>query len=214
MHAALKLSAALHGAVFLTAICVVVVALSPLRWPWYFLLPLLAYAAIVLALPPLRRTAPRLAVGRLGGWPLAAAIALSVAASAGLVVFHALAHPDVADLAAGLPVAVFGNLLFAGIGFSITNATLEELIFRGVLWEVTASEWNAGVALAGTSVFFAMGHHHGYPPGPIGTVLASIFGFAVGLLRLWTGGLGLAIAVHLCADATIFSLLCWSAAFG
>src|ERR1700722_271344 len=97
MHAALKQSAAIHGAVFLTAISVVDIALSPLRWPWYFLLPLLAYAAIVLALPPLRRTAPRLAVGRVSGWPLAAAVALSVAASAGLVVFHSHAHPDVAD---------------------------------------------------------------------------------------------------------------------
>ena len=65
----------------------------------------------------------------------------------------------------------------------------------------------------GTGVLFAMGHLHGYPPGPIGTVLAGIFGFAVGLLRLWAGGLGLAIAVHICADATIFSLLCWSGAF-
>jgi membrane protease YdiL (CAAX protease family) len=58
-----------------------------------------------------------------------------------------------------------------------------------------------------------MGHVHGYPPGPIGTVLAGTFGFAVGLLWMWTGGLGLAIVVHICVDATIFSLLCWSGAF-
>jgi uncharacterized protein len=208
MHAALKRSAALHGTIFLTAICVV--GLSPLRWPWYFVLPLLAYAAIVRALPPLRRTAPRLNVGRLSGRPLAAAVALSVAASVGLLVFHVRAHPDVADLAAGLPVAVFGNLVIAGICFSVVNATLEEVIFRGVLWEVAAAEWNVGVALVATSILFAMGHLHGYPPGPIGVVLAGLFGFAVGLLRIWTGGLGLAIAVHVCADATIFTLLCWS----
>jgi membrane protease YdiL (CAAX protease family) len=64
-----------------------------------------------------------------------------------------------------------------------------------------------GIALAATTVLFALGHLHGYPPGPLGAVLAGIFGLALGLLRLWTGGLGLAIAVHVCVDATIFGLL-------
>jgi membrane protease YdiL (CAAX protease family) len=102
----------------------------------------------------------------------------------------------------------------AGICFSVINAILEELIFRGLLWEVAAAEWNEGVALVATSVMFGLGHLHGYPPGPLGAVLADIFGLSLGLLRWWTGGLGLAIAVHICADATIFGLLSWSGAFG
>jgi len=214
MDAAVKQSAAVHGAVFLTALGAVAILLAPLRWPWYLGLPLLAYAGIVLASPPLRRTAPRLAVGRLAGWPLVAAVALGVATSVVLVAFQRLARPEVAGLAAGLPVAAFGNLLLAGICFSAINAVSEELIFRGVLWEVAAAEWNGGVALAATSAMFGLGHLHGYPPGPLGAMLAGIFGLALGLLRWWTGGLGLAIAVHVCADATIFGLLAWSGAFG
>ncbi|HEV3415996.1 MAG TPA: CPBP family intramembrane glutamic endopeptidase, partial [Pirellulales bacterium] len=163
--------------------------------------------------PRLRRTAPRLALGRVDGWPLAAAVALSLATVVALMVFQELVHPDVADLAAGLPVAAFGNLLFAGICFSVANAALEELVFRGILWEVVAAEWNGGVALGATTVVFGLGHLHGYPPWPIGALLAGVFGMALGLLRWWTGGLGLAIAVHVCADATIFSLLSWSGAF-
>jgi hypothetical protein len=31
-------------------------------------------------------------------------------------------------------------------------------------------------------------------------------------MRLWTGGLGLATACHVVADATIFGLLFWSSA--
>jgi membrane protease YdiL (CAAX protease family) len=213
MEAALKQNAALHGTVFFAALGGVAIVLAPLKWPWYLLLPLLAYGAIVLAWPRLHRTAPRLAVGRLDGWPLAAAVALAVVTSLVLVTFQALARPDMADLAVGLPVATFGNLLFAGVCFSAANAALEELIFRGVLWEVAAAEWNVSVALGGTTVLFGLGHLHGYPPGPLGAVMASLFGFALGVLRLWAGGLGLAFAVHVCADATIFGLLFWSGAF-
>ena len=127
---------------------------------------------------------------------LAAAVALSIATAVVLVVFQNLAHPDVAELASELPLAPFGNLLFAGICFSVANATLEELVFRGVLWEFIAAEWNGCVALCATTILFGLGHLHGYPPGPFGAVLAGIFGLTLGMLRSWTGGLGMAIAVH------------------
>jgi membrane protease YdiL (CAAX protease family) len=213
MEAALRRDGAIHGAVYLTALTVALIAMSPLRWPWYLVLPLLAYVIVVVAWPRLRRTAPRLALGRMVGWPLAVALVLAITTVVALLGFQALARPEVAGLAAGLPVAAFGSLLVAGVCFSTTNAVLEELTFRGVLWEATAAEWNRGVALGATTILFGLGHVHGYPPGPLGAVLAGIFGMALGLLRLWTGGLGLAILVHICADATIFTLLVRSEAF-
>ena len=91
------------------------------------MLPLLAYAVIVLVSPGLRRTAPRLAVGRVDGRPLAAAVALGAVTSLALVSFRTLARPDLAELAARLPVFAFGNLLLAGVCFSVANAALEEL---------------------------------------------------------------------------------------
>src|ERR1700733_6478234 len=112
MEAALRRDGAIHGAVYLTALTVALIAMSPLRWPWYLVLPLLAYLMIVVAWPRLRRTAPGL----------------------------------------------------------------------------------------------TLGHLHGYPPGPLGAVLAGIFGMALGLLRLWTGGVGLTILVHICAGGTIFTI--------
>ena len=213
MEAALRRDGAIHGAVYLTALTVTLIAMSPLRWPWYLVLPLLAYLMTVVAWPRLRRTAPRLALGRMVGWPLAVALVLAITTVVALLGFQALARPEVAGLAAGLPVAAFGSLLVAGVCFSTTNAVLEELIFRGVLWEATAAEWNRGVALGATTILFGLGHVHGYPPGPLGAVLAGVFGMALGLLRLWTGGLGLAILVHICADATIFTILFRSGAF-
>jgi membrane protease YdiL (CAAX protease family) len=201
-----KTSGAVHGGILLAALAAAYV-IGVSTWPLYMLLPLLVYAGIVVAIAPLRRKAPRLRIGRLGGAPLACAVALGVMTLAALVGFHALAQPDVTDLAARLPTVTFGNAIVAAICFSVVNATLEELIFRGVLWESLAQEWNAPVALVTTAVVFGLGHIDGYPPGPVGAALAGLYGFALGLLRWWTGGLGLATACHVAADATIFWLL-------
>ena len=73
MDAILKQEGAVHGVIFLAAVGAVAILLPQPAWPWRLLLPLLAYAAIVLAWPRLRRTVPRPAVGRLFGWPLAVA---------------------------------------------------------------------------------------------------------------------------------------------
>ncbi|HVS37247.1 MAG TPA: hypothetical protein VMS17_16920, partial [Gemmataceae bacterium] len=54
----------IHGGVLLLAFCPVVF-LQPLPWPLYLVVPLAGYLAVVLLAPPLRRTMPRLAVGRI-----------------------------------------------------------------------------------------------------------------------------------------------------
>jgi uncharacterized protein len=208
-----KSGGAIHGGLLLAALVIVIGCIPGCPWPWYLLLPLLIYGALAWTVPFLRRTAPRLRFGRLGGAPLGCAIALSAATAGILIGFHVLVRPDVTTLAAGLPIAAFGNLVLAGVVFSLLNAMLEELVFRGILWEALAREWNAGVALGVTSVFFGLFHLYGYPPGPLGVVLAGLFGLALGLLRWWTGGLGLVVACHICADVTIFSLMAFSGAF-
>jgi membrane protease YdiL (CAAX protease family) len=203
----------LHGSLLLAALAAVTLALPALPWPWYLLVPLLGYSAAVWAVPTLRRTAPCLKVGRLTGAPLAYAAILGLTTSAFLVGFHASFRPEVSELATRLPVAAFGSILLAGTCFSVVNAVLEEVVFRGVLWEALADEWNSSVALAATAAVFGFCHLHGYPPGPLGAVLAGAYGLALGILRWWTGGLALAVGCHVCADATIFGLLLWSGAF-
>jgi membrane protease YdiL (CAAX protease family) len=204
---------AAHGGLFL-ALLVAVVALCPtLGWPWYLLLPVAAYACLVLLLPPLRRSFPRLSLGVPTPPAVTAAVALVVVSSAVLLAYQALLHPDVTDLAARLPVALFGNLFLARLCFSVANAVLEEVIFRGVLYEAVAADWGAGVAVGVTAVLFGLGHVQGYPPGPAGAVLAAGYGVALGLLRWWSGGLALSVGCHVCADATIFGILASVGAF-
>jgi hypothetical protein len=134
MEVALKRGGAVHGGLFLAAVCVAALVSPPLPWPWYLLLPLLAYGGITLLFAPLRRTAPVIGIGRMGGAPLVCAAILSAATTGVLVAFHAWARPDVTDLAGRMPVAAFGNLVLAGVFFSVLNAALEEVVFRGVLW--------------------------------------------------------------------------------
>ena len=204
---------AVHGCLFLAALGAAALIAPPLSWPWYLLLPLLAYGGIVLLFAPLRRTAPTIGIGRVSVAALASAAILSAATTFVLIAFHAWARTDVTELAGRVPVAPFGNLVLAALGFSIFNASLEELAFRGVLWGAIAQEWNSLVALVVTSIFFGVAHLHGYPPGSVGATLAGTYGLALGVLRWWTGGLGLSLACHICADATIFSLIWWSGAW-
>jgi uncharacterized protein len=198
---------AIHGVIFVGVFLAISWCFSGLTWPWFLLIPVAAYYALVVATPPLRRTVPRLAVGRVDWLSGSVGIFLSVLTGVVLLTFQTLFDPEVSALAARMPVDVFGNLILAGVCFSLLNALLEELIFRGVLYEAVAAEWGPTVAIGATAAVFGLGHRHGYPPGPVGVILAAGYGVALGMLRWWTGGLGVVTACHVTADATIFAIL-------
>ena len=124
-----------------------------------------------------------------------------------LLLFHATVQPDVQSYRAFLPLDALGGVFVAGAVFSTVNATLEELVFRGVLFDAVQSQWGVVGTLIGTAMLFGLGHLHGYPPGPLGACLAAWFGLMAGALRFWTGGLLLPIVAHMGADATIYSIL-------
>jgi hypothetical protein len=124
-----------------------------------------------------------------------------------LLIFNIAAQPDIQRYRAFLPLVALPGTIMAGAGFAIINGTLEELVFRGVLFDAVQSQCGVGVALLGTAALFGLGHLHGYPPGLIGACLASFYGLLMGILRLWTRGLLLPIVAHIGADATIYALL-------
>jgi membrane protease YdiL (CAAX protease family) len=203
----------LHGAVFLGVLLLARLSLPPLPWPSIWVIPLAGYAAVILLVPPLRRTFPGLPGGKIGWASAAVTAGVTLVACGVLVGYQALFRPELSELARGLPVAAFGNLVLAWICFSIANAVLEEIVFRGVLFDAVEAEWGAVLAVVVTAVAFGVGHLHGYPPGSLGAVLAGVYGGALGVLRWWSGGLWLPIASHVCADATIFGILVATGAF-
>ena len=140
-----------------------------------------------------------------------ATVLIMVGTTSALLMFHATAKPDVRACQALLPLHALRSVVVAGAVFTVANATFEELVFRGVLFHAVQTQWGVWGTLIGTALLFGLGHLHGYPPGPWGACLAVLFGFVMGVLRLWTGGLLLPIVAHMGADATIYGILVRSA---
>jgi uncharacterized protein len=204
---------AVHGGVFLAALAIGGFVPGLATWPLYLLVPITGYLVLVACMPPLRRSFPGFPLGRMNGLSTLASVVIILVSSAVLIGYHALVAPDVRPLAERLPFAAWDSLLLAGVCFSVGNAVLEEISFRGGLYDALDSEWGWLTAMAITSVMFGLVHQAGYPSGSLGMVLAGFYGLALGLLRRWSGGLLLPAMCHVCADATIFGILVYAGTF-
>lgn len=177
------------------------------RWPWVWLAPFIGYFLLVVGVPRLRRSLVWLRVGKISAAAFFATLGVAGATALTLVLFRAATEPDVSSYSAALPFESLGGVIMAGIIFTIVNATLEELVFRGILFDALESQWGGRFTLVVTALLFGLGHLRGYPSGVAGAGLAVVFGLVTGGLRLWSGGLVLPILAHLAADATIYILL-------
>jgi membrane protease YdiL (CAAX protease family) len=177
------------------------------QWPWAWLVPMVAYVLVVIGVPRLRCPMVWLRTGRLSTSTVGLTVIFMVLTPAVLFGFAIWARPDVSGFRGALPVEALGGPLFAGVIFTVVNATLEELVFRGVLFDALEPQRGTAFALVATSVLFGLGHWRGFPAGLLGASLATLFGFVTGGLRWWTGGLALPILVHMAADATIYTII-------
>ncbi len=197
----------IHSLVFGAMLLIPSVVESLNKWPLFWLIPLLCYGALTVSIPALRRTATWLRVGRISKPSIAATAGIILATSVSLLAFQAFIRPDLRAYREALPLEAFGGFWIAAIFFPLLNATIEELVYRGVLYEGIESQWGTPFAIVAIAVLFGVGHLQGYPPGGIGVVMAGIYGVGMAGLRAWTGGLALPIAAHVFADATIYAIL-------
>jgi membrane protease YdiL (CAAX protease family) len=176
-------------------------------WPLLWLVPFAVYGALVATVPPLRSTFRPWRFGRVSTPAILATLIIAVGSCSVLVTFHVFAHPDVSAYRSFLPVSALGGVFVIGILFSIFNALIEEVIFRGILFDSIESQWGVWMAVIVTALLFGYGHMRGYPSGPLGAVLAGVYGLCIGWLRAFTGGIGLPVIAHIAADATIFIII-------
>lgn len=114
------------------------------------------------------------------------------------------ATEELIELARVTPPIVVG---LSVVVFVVVNATAEEVAYRVVAFDVArrlAGPWLAVVVQAAA---FGTLHVAGFPAGLAGMALTFLYGLALGAIRLLTGGLRLAIGVHMLADATIAALV-------
>jgi len=200
---------ALHAGLLLVLLGMPVLIPVLAAWPLYVIAPLLAYASLVALIPPLRRSVTWLRVGRLDRWTVAATVGIIVASSTTLVFWFYWERPSVPVYLERLPdlPPIPALVVVLGVYFAVVNATLEEVIWRGVLMEGLCAELGPLAGLAAQAAVFGVMHYHGFPSGVPGVVLASIFGAMLGWLRLRSQGLLAPIIAHIFADATIFVLI-------
>lgn len=194
---------ALHGMI-LFALFVMATFIPVCRvWPLLWFVPLANYATVVGAVPPLRATYWRWRFGRVSRFAILSTLVIAVCSCLVLLAFHHFMQPDVRAYASFLPVSKLGGVFATVVFFSVINALCEEVIFRGVFFDALESQWGARGAIVATAALFGYGHLHGYPPGPLGAVLAGVYGLCLGWLRIVTAGIGFGVIAHVVADATI-----------
>ncbi len=182
------------------------------RWPWIFLMPVLLYWALLQSFRPLRLTATWLRTGHptLPIWIVAGTVAVGSAVS--LLLWFKLARPNVKWQAGLIPPWSPGRLVLLGLGFALFNAAVEEMIWRGVIFDaLERARLPTTLVVLMQAVSFGVVHLHGFPSGSFGILLASAYGAILGVLRAQTRGLLVPFVTHAVTDSSIFGILVYLA---
>jgi len=139
-------------------------------------------------------------------WIAAAIVAVGSAVS--LLLWLKLARPDVKWAAGLIPMWSPARLVLLGVGFALFNAALEEMIWRGVVFDALERTRLPTVPVVLIqAVSFGVAHLHGFPSGSVGILLASVYGAILGVLRAQTRGLLVPFVAHAFTDFSIFEIL-------
>ncbi|HCF29214.1 MAG TPA: hypothetical protein DEV81_18885 [Cyanobacteria bacterium UBA11049] len=188
---------------FAIAICVVI-----LPWPFFFVIPLAIYAAVVAATPSLRQTMFWWRLGKFDKPVWGLVILTVVASSAALLLWFFLLRPDLSNVLALIPSWSPVLLILSGLGFSLGNAAIEEFIYRGVMMQGLDAAVGANyLSVILQAILFGFIHIVGVPGGWIGVSLATIYGLMLGLIRRVADGMLAPFVAHVFADLVIFSIV-------
>jgi hypothetical protein len=186
-----------------------VIQLSRVPWPVSFILPLVMVIIASRFWAPARVATAWLRWGKLDRTVWRAMVPTMVVSSVGLLAWFVLWTPDVSDIVDAIPAGT-SALTFAAfaLAFSVLNATWEEFLLKGVMWDSLRSILPEGYLLNGIqSLFFGLIHYHGFPRGVAGVAMAAFYGFLLGIIRQRSHGMGAVIVTHTVADLTICALL-------
>jgi uncharacterized protein len=185
-------------------------ALLPWQLGWWPLPGLIGAGAYILLHRAARRgrTGPHaLHLGRLTAAEVWIVVGIAIASASALLVFSRQSPPHLGTGARFVLGLTPWSLAAAGLAFALVNAFVEEVLFRGAVLHHLGRIMGSLPAVLVQALAFGMLHFNGYPYGVTGVALASVYGLALGALRLRTGGLLAPWIAHVCADSVIFVLI-------
>lgn len=201
---------AVHVVLF-TALLLISGALVPLFrvWPFTILGPLVLYGTVALAVPPLRHSAGWLRRGTIDRNVTILIVVTVLVSSLSLVGWVVWMKPDTHLYLSLVPKLPLWGYPFAGLGFAVVNAAMEEVVFRGIFMEAVDSAVGAGFgSVCIQAIPFAALHYiSGFPNGIPGFVMVFVYGVMLGAIRRISKGMLAPLVTHLAADMTIFSIV-------
>lgn len=173
---------------------------------WYIfllsILPLLPFRAS-------RNTLRWLKWGKIDRGSLVWLVITSISATLALLLwaFWAEKSSMVTEMVTGLKIYSRWLIILIGIPlFSLLNALIEELIYRGLIQEMLAQMLNSPllVIFLQATAFAALHYMSGFPNGAAGYLMVLVYGMMLGYLRHRSNGLLVPVLTHILADLTIF----------
>lgn len=104
-----------------------------------------------------------------------------------------------------VPAAELGGIALLVTVAAILNAVTEEFVFRAAPLADLADALGTNEAMVLLGAFFGLSHFYGTPGGPGGILMAGFLGWWLTKSVLETGGLTVAVAVHIALDLVIFA---------
>lgn len=212
--------AIIRGAVYavhialLALLWLLLVSLVPLLqvWPLSIFVPLAAYGVVASIFPRLRHSVGWIHKGDIRWEIFKLMIVTVVVAILALLGWVILAKPDIEHYLSQVPPLPLWAYPFAGVGFAIFNAAMEEAIFRGIFLEALDSAigtnyWSVCIQAI---PFAALHYLAGFPNGVPGFFMVLVYGLMLGAIRRLSGGMLAPFVTHVAADITIFTILAFS----
>jgi len=183
--------------------------LIPLHFPGVlFAIPVIAYIVILHLSRKCRGEISWRAAGSVDRCSLLLMLAVIVISAFALIGWTLILEPDLKPILSWIPRVHIGLLILGGFGFALSNALVEELIYRGILWDGLKSTVRSTAAVIIIQAgLFGLWHWRGFPGGVVGVLLVFVWGILLGIIRRRTGGMLAPILTHIGADLTIFGIL-------
>ncbi|MBN1571603.1 MAG: CPBP family intramembrane metalloprotease [Deltaproteobacteria bacterium] len=147
-------------------------------------------------------------VGEINKTSIVYGLVVIAVSSSALILWYWLFDPDIEVFTQYFPDVELLKLLVGGVVFAFVNSIVEEVVYRGILWNGLEEIFGSVHAvIAVQAVIFGVIHYWGIPNGILGAVMATVYGLFMGIIRNRAGGLLMPILVHTFADMTIFLIL-------